>query len=272
MEGPLAASICPISHKVMIDPVIAADDYSYEKESILKWFESNNTSPVTHATIQNTTLRPNYTLKLVIDEHQQRQQTHGTVTQPEQTVNKINDLEAVVEGPQAAVITSNVAIEQALARMHVDDQKDWIGQQLMPLLRESHGDIAPTLLGMLLEKESSELVTLLSSPERLDSKVIEALGVMQSYQAISPHYVVLPATRQSKRVLDLNVQAAAEKKDLGQKLLPLIQGMQLDNDYAARLTDMLLLMDNAHIIQLLESPDALKLRVDEALSIAQAHD
>lgn len=38
--------ICPISQEMMSDPVVAADGVTYERESIHKWFQKHNTSPV----------------------------------------------------------------------------------------------------------------------------------------------------------------------------------------------------------------------------------
>ena len=38
---------CPISSEIFNDPVIASDGCIYEREMIEKWFENNNTSPLT---------------------------------------------------------------------------------------------------------------------------------------------------------------------------------------------------------------------------------
>ena len=32
---------CPISHEIMIEPVIAADGHNYEKENIELWFQTS---------------------------------------------------------------------------------------------------------------------------------------------------------------------------------------------------------------------------------------
>ncbi len=39
--------ICPITGKIMDDPVIAQDEYTYERKKIEKWFQSSNRSPMT---------------------------------------------------------------------------------------------------------------------------------------------------------------------------------------------------------------------------------
>ena len=59
--------ICPISHQIFNNPVIAFDGFNYEKECIEKWFEKNNRSPLTNQ-ILNTNFYPNSSLKNEIHE------------------------------------------------------------------------------------------------------------------------------------------------------------------------------------------------------------
>ncbi|XP_032233884.2 WD repeat, SAM and U-box domain-containing protein 1 isoform X2 [Nematostella vectensis] len=62
--------LCPISRDVMRDPVIAADGYSYERESIESWLQAGRlTSPMTNAPLRNSTLTPNRMLKNIIQRH-----------------------------------------------------------------------------------------------------------------------------------------------------------------------------------------------------------
>ncbi|KAA6371328.1 MAG: hypothetical protein EZS28_033145, partial [Streblomastix strix] len=39
--------ICPITQEIMVDPVIAEDGISYEREAIVDWLKVNKTSPIT---------------------------------------------------------------------------------------------------------------------------------------------------------------------------------------------------------------------------------
>ena len=64
---PLTEYLCPISHDVMVDPVIARDGFTYEKTEIVEWFKRNSTSPLTNKTISKKLLE-NKTLKVIIDE------------------------------------------------------------------------------------------------------------------------------------------------------------------------------------------------------------
>ncbi|XP_065666379.1 uncharacterized protein LOC100211223 isoform X7 [Hydra vulgaris] len=60
--------LCPITMEIMVDPVIAADGFTYEKKSILSWFSSGKvTSPMTNIPLSHTELVPNRSLKNVIE-------------------------------------------------------------------------------------------------------------------------------------------------------------------------------------------------------------
>nr|XP_047136353.1 formin-like protein 7 [Hydra vulgaris] len=59
---------CPITMDVMVDPVIIADGFTYEKESIMKWFSSGKaTSPMTNLSLSHMYLIPNRSLKTLIE-------------------------------------------------------------------------------------------------------------------------------------------------------------------------------------------------------------
>ena len=57
--------ICPITFEIIKDPVVATDGYSYERKSIQKWFETNDTSPLTNMIIDKT-LVTNRNLKNIL--------------------------------------------------------------------------------------------------------------------------------------------------------------------------------------------------------------
>nr|XP_057938183.1 WD repeat, SAM and U-box domain-containing protein 1-like [Doryrhamphus excisus] len=58
---------CPITRELMKDPVIAADGFSYERESIESWIRGKNrSSPMTNLPLQTTLLTPNRALKMAI--------------------------------------------------------------------------------------------------------------------------------------------------------------------------------------------------------------
>lgn len=61
--------LCPITHEIMIDPVIASDGFTYERKDIEKWLSTKNTSPSTNEILADKTLKPNITLKSIIEDY-----------------------------------------------------------------------------------------------------------------------------------------------------------------------------------------------------------
>ena len=43
---------CPISHDLMVDPVLINDGHTYEKENIIRWLKTNNKSPLTNEIVK----------------------------------------------------------------------------------------------------------------------------------------------------------------------------------------------------------------------------
>jgi len=64
-------------------------------------------------------------------------------------------------------------------------------------------------------------------------------------------------------------QPQEQKQMLGERLFPLIQ--RIHSELAGKITGMLLEMDNSELLMMLESGDLLKAKVDEAVSVLQAH-
>jgi len=60
-----------------------------------------------------------------------------------------------------------------------------------------------------------------------------------------------------------------QKQMLGERLFPLIQRMF--PDLAGKITGMLLEIDNAELVHMLEDQNSLKGKVEEAVAVLQAH-
>jgi hypothetical protein len=58
---------CSISQSIMYDPVKTIDGHTYDRRSIEKWFQINNTSPLTGLHLSSTILEPNIELKQQIE-------------------------------------------------------------------------------------------------------------------------------------------------------------------------------------------------------------
>jgi len=69
----------------------------------------------------------------------------------------------------------------ALASASEQEQKNMIGERLYPLIHKDQPELAGKITGMLLEMDNPELLHLLESPDALNSKIQEAIQVLQQH-------------------------------------------------------------------------------------------
>ena len=61
--------LCPMSKKLLVDPVVAGDGFTYDRHSITQWFESgHNDSPVTQKELRSRATLPNLWVKSAVVE------------------------------------------------------------------------------------------------------------------------------------------------------------------------------------------------------------
>ncbi|CAG7837747.1 unnamed protein product [Allacma fusca] len=91
---------------------------------------------------------------------------------------------AVPQPPPAAVhIQGQEPLSaSALAAAHPNDQKQMLGERLFPLIHEKYPTVAGKVTGMLLEMDNAEILHLLEDRDLLNSRVEEAVAVLQMHQ------------------------------------------------------------------------------------------
>lgn len=70
----------------------------------------------------------------------------------------------------------------ALAAAHPSDQKQMLGERLFPLIHDKYPNVAGKVTGMLLEMDNAEILHLLEDRDILNSRVDEAVTVLQMHQ------------------------------------------------------------------------------------------
>lgn len=71
--------LCPITLEIMNCPVLASDGHTYEKNAIIEWLKTKDTSPMTNLKISKI-LTPNHTIKSLIDEHLNKSNINSKVS------------------------------------------------------------------------------------------------------------------------------------------------------------------------------------------------
>mmetsp|Transcript_52594 Transcript_52594/g.140152 ORF Transcript_52594/g.140152 Transcript_52594/m.140152 type:complete len:247 (-) Transcript_52594:491-1231(-) len=65
-EQSFSIFVCPITHDVMVDPVVCADGHTYERSAIARWLATSRKSPVTGHSLPHTELIPNHSVRTLL--------------------------------------------------------------------------------------------------------------------------------------------------------------------------------------------------------------
>jgi len=90
-----------------------------------------------------------------------------------------------------------------------------------------------------------------------------------SVQAPNPQAINVPGQEPLTTGMLAAAQPQEQKQMLGERLYPLIHSMH--PEWAGKITGMLLEIDNAELLHMLDSRESLKAKVDEAVVVLQAH-
>ncbi|XP_054996042.1 polyadenylate-binding protein 4 isoform X4 [Sorex araneus] len=133
--------------------------------------------------------------------------------------------------------------------------------------------LAPTGVPTAVQNLAPRAAVAASAP-RAVTPYKYASSVRSPHPALQPLQAPQPAVHvQGQEPLTASMLAAAppqeQKQMLGERLFPLIQTMH--SNLAGKITGMLLEIDNSELLHMLESPESLRSKVDEAVAVLQAH-
>lgn len=123
----------------------------------------------------------------VMQQQQQFKYTQSVRNQPisnfqQNTPAQPQAVEAASHQPAVHIHGQEPLTASMLAAAQPQEQKQMLGERLYPLIDAMHPDLASKITGMLLEIDNSELLHMLESRDSLNSKVEEAVAVLQAHQ------------------------------------------------------------------------------------------
>uniref|UniRef100_A0A8C2Q136 Polyadenylate-binding protein n=1 Tax=Cyprinus carpio TaxID=7962 RepID=A0A8C2Q136_CYPCA len=157
------------------------------------------------------------------------------------------------------------SVPQVGGRVYMHDDSQFV-RQAVPR--------RPSTTISTVRQASTQVPHIVNNTQRMG----KALCVCLTMSAESPHKDVVPTTEPAVHVrgqepLTASVLAAAPLKEqkqlLGERLYPLIQA--LHPTLAGKITGMLLEIDNSELLHMLEAPESLHSKVEEAVAVLQAH-
>uniref|UniRef100_A0A3P9Q897 Polyadenylate-binding protein n=1 Tax=Poecilia reticulata TaxID=8081 RepID=A0A3P9Q897_POERE len=145
--------------------------------------------------------------------------------------------------------------------------------QLRPSPRWAAQGVRPQRKSFLLSPRPQTFNTIRATTTT-NTQVPRMMASQRMRKDFTSHHPNEPAVHvQGQEPLTASMLAAAppqeQKQMLGERLFPLIQNMH--PSLAGKITGMLLEIDNSELLHMLESPESLRSKVDEAVAVLQAH-
>jgi polyadenylate-binding protein len=133
--------------------------------------------------------------------------------------------------------------------------------------------VPPTMLAVPAPTATTAAaVSARSQPYKYTSNVrnpSQTVSTVQQQQAQPQPAVHIQGQEPLTATMLASADVNEQKQMLGERLFPLIQ--QMYSDLAGKITGMLLEIDNSDLLHMLELPESLKAKVEEAVAVLQAH-
>ena len=68
-DEPSVELLCPITHALMMEPVVIASGHTFEKAAIEAWFSRSNTNPLTGEALSHTHTIPNISVRTLCKDY-----------------------------------------------------------------------------------------------------------------------------------------------------------------------------------------------------------
>lgn len=121
---PIKTFLCPISGRLLEDPVITADGHTYEKKEIETWFRSGaRSSPLTGNPLPHTQTIRNHALRNAIAEYMARLKSQTTVrTKVETNSEREKELEAQCDSLKVELAVLTADLQKATRKVNALEQ------------------------------------------------------------------------------------------------------------------------------------------------------
>jgi len=172
----------PISYQRMVDPVVASDGFTYEREAIEKWInEGKTTSPMTQEEM-DTTLIPNQVMKTQIQEWvEENTSLSGLQKQLKQLQGPLFTASSSKEVLKAIGLISELVIRSKLSEFCVLSPTDI---QKMRQFIEFSGNLSPAIFNALNTLEQQCIANVFELQEKHSKVLKELMNLQKAKEAV----------------------------------------------------------------------------------------